>query len=70
MFELNDMLFKYKHPYLFFLHYFFWALAFFSLPDPIFIAVMIIFILGFFCYLYYFKNLKLRISKKVFLEYF
>ena len=70
MFELNGMLFKYKHPMYFILTLFFLGLAFFSLPDPIFIAVMSFFFWVIFAPIFIYKNLKLSGVQKTFFGIF
>ena len=70
MFELNDMLFKYKHPFFIFLTLFFLGLALFSLPDPIFIAVMSFFFWVIFAPIFIYKNLKLSGVQKTFFGIF
>ena len=70
MFELNGMLFKYKHPLYFILTLVFLGLAFFSLPDPIFIAVMSFIFWVFFAPIFIYKNLKLPDSQKSFFGIF
>jgi len=70
MFELNGMLFKYKHPLYFILTLVFLGLAFFSLPDPIFIAVMSFIFWVFFAPIFIYKNLKLPDIQKSFFGIF
>jgi phosphatidate cytidylyltransferase len=70
MFELNGMLFKYKHPLYFILTLVFLGLAFFSLPGPIFIAVMSFIFWVFFAPIFIYKNLKLPDSQKSFFGIF
>jgi phosphatidate cytidylyltransferase len=70
MFELNGMLFKYKHPFYFILTLVFLGLAFFSLPDPIFIAVMSFIFWVFFAPIFIYKNLKLPDIQKSFFGIF
>ena len=70
MFELNDMLFKYKNPLFIFFTLFFLGLAFFSLPDPIFIATMSFFFWVFFAPIFIYKNLKLPDIQKTFFGVF
>jgi len=70
MFELNDMLFKYKHPLFIFLTLLFLIFTFFSLPDPIFIASMSFAFWVFFAPIFIYKNLKLSDIQKSFFGIF
>jgi phosphatidate cytidylyltransferase len=70
MFELNDMLFKYRNPMFFFLTLVFLGSSFFSFPDPLFIASLSFIFWVFFVPILFYRNLKLLDYQKSFFGIF